>query len=932
MRYGMFVFSLLAIGCEELKDPNLGDDVVPEALDADQDGYTSGEDCDDSNPEVSPDAEEVCDGIDNNCDGTVDEGVTQTFYADADQDGFGNPEISTDACQLPDGYVGNGSDCNDIDPDSYPSAPEICDGEDNDCNGTPDDGMNQLYYVDMDRDGFGDSDQQVESCVLSDGLSTVGGECDDSDDGVFPTAPEDCDGLDNDCDGDIDEGVTQLYFMDSDGDGFGDTNMSIAACVLPSGYVSNDHDCNDENEAVSPDALESCDGIDNDCDGDVDEGASLEADDWYEDNDGDGYGNPTVTLRACVQPSGYVSNSTDCNDNNDSRFPGAQEYCNTFDDDCDGDVDEIGSIGGSTYYADSDNDGYGNPNTPLSACTQPIGYVTENTDCDDYDNDSHPGAVEICDGEDNDCDTLTDEIGSLGSAIYYQDTDGDGFGDPNVSQNNCSQPSGFVTNDLDCDDGSMASYPGNTEVCDLIDNDCDGNIDGPNATDALLFFIDDDNDGYGNPNASVESCTQPSGYVADNTDCDDNSNLAAPNLTEICDNIDNDCNGAVDDGQALQGMLYYSDADQDGYGNPNMPLQACSQPNGYVADSTDCDDYDNDSYPTATEYCDGEDNDCDTFVDNSAVDGFVYFADNDGDGFGDPTTQMQSCNMPSGTVTQAGDCNDNDVTTYSGATEICDGVDNNCNGTLDDGLSLTTFWLDTDADNWGDSNQPSIEACSAPSGYTDTDGDCNDGNANISPDGIEDCLDGLDNDCSGNSDCDDWDSCRDIEPTCWVCGDGYTDVNESCDDNNLLDGDGCDSTCQSEVDTSGLYNSWFSEGRTIYVFQSNPNLPLSDYNNFCTSRGLSWFTPVSSSDAQTAINTCYGYDNHHTWIITDNPTASGTWNGHSVTVDSPGCVDFSSSGLSAIRKWACSYCDPESHNTTSCWDSHDYDWLLCEGP
>jgi cysteine-rich repeat protein len=196
----------------------------------------------------------------------------------------------------------------------------------------------------------------------------------------------------------------------------------------------------------------------------------------------------------------------------------------------------------------------------------------------------------------------------------------------------------------------------------------------------------------------------------------------------------------------------------------------------------------------------------------------------------------------------------------------------------------------------------------------------------------EDCLDGIDNDCSGDSDCDDWAACKNIEPTCWVCGDGYQDVNEDCDDNNNLNGDGCDSNCISEMDLSGLYGSWSSESRTVYVFKSNSNAPLSDYNTFCADRGLSWFNPMSSSDAQTAITNCYNYDAYHTWIITDAPTGSSTWNGYSVTVDSPSCVDYSSSGLSAIRKWGCSYCDPENHGVTACWDGHVYDWLLCEGP
>ena len=175
-------------------------------------------------------------------------------------------------------------------------------------------------------------------------------------------------------------------------------------------------------------------------------------------------------------------------------------------------------------------------------------------------------------------------------------------------------------------------------------------------------------------------------------------------------------------------------------------------------------------------------------------------------------------------------------------------------------------------------------------------------------------------------------ACRDIEPTCWVCGDGYTDINEQCDDGNLGNGDGCDSTCQSEIDLSGLYSSWTSEGRSVYVFKSVSNTSLSNYTTFCEDKGLNWFVPLSQSDAQTVITQCYSLDYHHTWIITYNNTSAGTWGGYSVSTDSTG-GDYSSSGFSAIRKWSSSYCDPETWDKTNCWDSgHTYDWLICEDP
>jgi hypothetical protein len=135
-------------------------------------------------------------------------------------------------------------------------------------------------------------------------------------------------------------------------------------------------------------------------------------------------------------------------------------------------------------------------------------------------------------------------------------------------------------------------------------------------------------------------------------------------------------------------------------------------------------------------------------------------------------------------------------------------------------------------------------------------------------------------------------------------------------------------------DLTDLYNSWESEGRTVYVFQSDPTVPIETYDTFCEERGMNWFVPVSDEDAQLAITTLYEYDYWHTWVITKNPTSmsSSSWGGFSVSLDSPSCVDDSDDGFSAIRKWGCSMCDPEfDSGLTRCWDSdHVYDWLVCE--
>ena len=119
---------------------------------------------------MNPNALEICDGFDNNCDGEIDEGVTQTFYADEDGDGFGDPSVVKEACDILEGYVVSGNDCDDQNDSVYPAANELCDGLDNDCDGGIDEEVGSLFYVDADGDGIGDSEQMVTQCEPDLGL------------------------------------------------------------------------------------------------------------------------------------------------------------------------------------------------------------------------------------------------------------------------------------------------------------------------------------------------------------------------------------------------------------------------------------------------------------------------------------------------------------------------------------------------------------------------------------------------------------------------------------------------------------------------------------------------------------------------------------------------------------------------------------------
>jgi len=190
---------------------------------------------------------------------------------------------------------------------------------------------------------------------------------------------------------------------------------------------------------------------------------------WYYDSDGDGYGNPSSSISSATQPTGYVANKTDCNDNSASVHPGATEIPGDgIDQDCNG-SDLTTS---KTWYYDSDGDGYGDPSNSITSATQPNGYVSDKTDCNDNDATVHPNAAEIAgDNIDQNCDGKD----AVNTGIWYYDSDGDGYGDPNDSLAVSAQPKGYVSDNTDCNDADATINPGATEIAgDGIDQDCDG--------------------------------------------------------------------------------------------------------------------------------------------------------------------------------------------------------------------------------------------------------------------------------------------------------------------------------------------------------------------------------------------------------------------------------------------------------------------------
>ncbi len=224
-----------------------------------------------------------------------------------------------------------------------------------------------------------------------------------------------------------------------------------------------DEDCDDNDPSVHPDAAETCNGVDDDCDGIIDDNPA-DGEIWHEDKDGDGFGDPVAIDQECERPEGYVLDGTDCDDRDADVFPGADERCNEVDDDCDDDIDED-PVDAPTWHPDLDEDGYGDGTAPIDACTAPEGHVADGTDCLDSDGSIHPDADEICDEIDQDCDDEIDED-AIDGTTFYDDGDSDGFGDDSTAQVRCDDGGGVlveVGGDCDDDDGSV--YPDAPELC-----------------------------------------------------------------------------------------------------------------------------------------------------------------------------------------------------------------------------------------------------------------------------------------------------------------------------------------------------------------------------------------------------------------------------------------------------------------------------------
>jgi hypothetical protein len=694
-------------------------------------------DCGDDDPTVRPGVNEACDGRDDDCDGEIDEGAPGAlWYADADGDGYGNPAQAQDLCVPGDGLVPDATDCNDTAASAYPGGEEICDGLDNDCNGLEDDDAvgSAPYWLDADGDGWGDG-SAVSACAAPSGFADADGDCDDTDAGVNPDGVESCNSVDDDCDGVVDDDPSDgaTWWVDADGDTYGDDDLVLVACDRPAGVASRPGDCDDGDPAQNPEtwwysdadgdgwgdartkavqqclgfpasaqesgdcddadaarfpgAVETCDGVDEDCDGAIDDGAG-DASPWYADVDRDGFGNPDVVVYTCAAPgAGFVAVGGDCDDDEVDANPDADERCDDVDNDCDALIDDADPslVEIPVWYLDADRDGYGTFAVQVEQCDAPLGYVLDGSDCRDDQSSIHAYATEVCNGIDDDCDLRVDGADAVDAVQWFEDVDGDGWGDDMSGEWSCSPVAGSIERGGDCDDGDGLVYPLAPEACDAVrDLNCDGSFG----------VADADGDGF-------VACD----------DCNDAEALTFPGAIESCDAVDNDCNGVVDDdGAGGFPWRWYLDFDGDGYGLSYDWVDWCDigSPDGYAPVGDDCDDLDPERMPGAFEVCDLKDNDCDGVVPAIEVD-----LDFDG-------ATPVACGGE--------DCDDADPMVSPFVEEVCgDGFDNDCDGFScmdweeDFESGLDPAWVNTSAMPWLVTNSTSHSGA-----FSGTNGNIND--------------------------------------------------------------------------------------------------------------------------------------------------------------------------------------------------------------
>jgi hypothetical protein len=747
---------------------------------------------------------ELCNGSDDDCDGEIDE----DFRVGDSCEGVGECGLGVLECNDE-----QSARCStDLGGSVYDGNPEKCDGLDNDC----DEAIDENYNVGTSCTGTGECSDGTWEC---DGIN--GSRCSTNPNGsAYVAQDEACDGKDNDCDGQIDED----YFVGSSCDGEGVCGMGEIECE----NLTTTRCSTEPSGSQHQNGMESCNNLDDDCDGEIDE-------DFLIGDPCNGRGECGDGVYQCADAQ-TIRCTTDVGG---TAYDGTMEICDGFDNDCDGDIDEDYSIG--------------NPCWGVGECSAIEGVIEcaneTSRQCSVLPGGSDylPSSNELCgdglgDGLDNDCDGLVDEgcqcengtqipCGSdVGECQYgvvncannqWSDCQGafngyeqelcnglDDDCDGEVPDNEIDYDGdGYRVCDGDCRDLAPWANPGAVEKCDYADDDCDGQIDEG-------FFVGAPCSGIGVCEDGHIECS-PSNLTVCNT-LPGGSLYNQPEEVDLCDDLDNDCDGQEDEGCECHpsGVI---DPDscgpiaQDGIGICQAGSRLCV--NNHWGDCFDA------VTPLDSELCNGEDDDCDGLTDED------YNFETDPAHCGGCG---QACNGLNSTAScvisdcayvcdsgwynidpQVEGCEYNCWMTRSGQ-ELCDGLDNDCDGDIDEETDFDNDPLNCGSCNNVCRNLPQVNQTS-----------CNSGECQI-----DSCVQGYqDQDGNAGNGCELY--LEDIhELACCYTGLNPTDLGQlswglsaggwTSSWNNPLDGNGC---------FTAIINAQGIENRTVYVDVTQADAP-----------------------------------------------------------------------------------------------------------